>query len=691
MTAQADTVLNFDVLPAGQLSNTPIAQTFGDNTALSTNGITIEGFGTPNVGLLWQGTGGDPGRWVYYLDSVWSAAQLHQSAIGSAHEIIFRPDNPTVSIALKSFKCHPRDLSNEKFTYELTVMAGTNVVHGPIPILVAADGSKNHLVAVDYTGAPGQTLILRLKRVASALSGTEIEGGPENLAIDDLTFAQLPARTLTPGLGSLEITSVARAGTNLVLDWVNGTPPFQLQIRTGLTASSWIDFGLPSSNRRASVPFESAAAFARVVGQEDPDYSLPMGVESWYLPNKEAFTAVDVTNLIDQHFLNGMPQLGYRYYILDDFWQGGRTNGHLAPNPRFAFALTNGYLAAHLHSKGVKLVLYTENSRVTSAGNTGSGGYSSPTTNSHGEFPIPRHDYYAEDTADFISWGVDGVKFDPHAITDWNEGVYEVRQFSQAWRQATRKPLWLMVDITVYQWTTGQMAVTNFEPCIMFPEANALRLTTDTSLSVQAEWALEETLFTAVERWGQCACPGHFMYLEHAGFIGQNNAQYFELGKATVAMRAMMATPIFMGTWNLTGEPDRWFGMTNANILRLAHDPNYQPATRVISNAAYHAWSKQLSDGTMAVTLWNRAIQVGAATNCTIWWTNLGFASEQRCAVFNCWSNRLETVTTNSFTALVTNISAETFFIYATNGLGSPDAAFNQNGSARLPGNRAKP
>ena len=53
--AQADTILDFDIIPVDQQNNSPVNQTFGDNATNSSDGITVSGFGTPNIGLTWGG------------------------------------------------------------------------------------------------------------------------------------------------------------------------------------------------------------------------------------------------------------------------------------------------------------------------------------------------------------------------------------------------------------------------------------------------------------------------------------------------------------------------------------------------------------------------------------------------------------------------------------------------------------
>src|ERR1051325_5018207 len=72
--AQADTILTFETLPPGQTSTQPIIAGFGSNADASSQGVSVVGFGTPNISLAFGGSGGAT-RWAYYGDSVWGAGQ----------------------------------------------------------------------------------------------------------------------------------------------------------------------------------------------------------------------------------------------------------------------------------------------------------------------------------------------------------------------------------------------------------------------------------------------------------------------------------------------------------------------------------------------------------------------------------------------------------------------------------------
>jgi hypothetical protein len=65
--AQADTTLDFELpIPAGQGNNAAMLQSMGDNASASSGGVSVTGFGTPNIGLTWGGIGFNDTRWDYY-------------------------------------------------------------------------------------------------------------------------------------------------------------------------------------------------------------------------------------------------------------------------------------------------------------------------------------------------------------------------------------------------------------------------------------------------------------------------------------------------------------------------------------------------------------------------------------------------------------------------------------------------
>jgi hypothetical protein len=62
------------------------------------------------------------------------------------------------------------------------------------------------------------------------------------------------------------IISITKVGSNVVINWVDGFPPFQVQVKTNLADTVWSNSGSPTNVRTATVPITGATGFIRVVG-----------------------------------------------------------------------------------------------------------------------------------------------------------------------------------------------------------------------------------------------------------------------------------------------------------------------------------------------------------------------------------------------------------------------------------------
>jgi hypothetical protein len=60
---------------------------------------------------------------------------------------------------------------------------------------------------------------------------------------------------------------VALSGTDVIIEWVGGTPPFQVQFKDSLTNLVWTDSGPPTTDRTANIPIQPGAGFIRVGAQ----------------------------------------------------------------------------------------------------------------------------------------------------------------------------------------------------------------------------------------------------------------------------------------------------------------------------------------------------------------------------------------------------------------------------------------
>jgi alpha-galactosidase len=119
----------------------------------------------------------------------------------------------------------------------------------------------------------------------------------------------------------------------------------------------------------------------------------PMGWNTW---NK---FACDVDEALirasaDAMVSSGLRDAGYTYVVIDDCWHGQRDSlGFIQPDP-VKFPSGMKALADYIHSKGLKMGIYSDAGNKTCGGRPGSRG----------------HEY--QDALTYASWGIDYLKYD---------------------------------------------------------------------------------------------------------------------------------------------------------------------------------------------------------------------------------------------------------------------------------------
>ena len=119
----------------------------------------------------------------------------------------------------------------------------------------------------------------------------------------------------------------------------------------------------------------------------------PMGWNTW---NKFSCSINEklIRESADAMVSSGLKDAGYNYVVLDDCWHGKRDSlGFIHPDPE-KFPSGMKALADYVHSKGLKLGIYSDAGWKTCGGKPGSRGY---------EF---------QDAMSYASWGVDYLKYD---------------------------------------------------------------------------------------------------------------------------------------------------------------------------------------------------------------------------------------------------------------------------------------
>jgi len=148
----------------------------------------------------------------------------------------------------------------------------------------------------------------------------------------------------------------------------------------------------------------------------------PMGWNSWNLVEANVSETI-IREIADSMAANGMRDAGYQYIIIDDFWVGGRDAGNrLFPDPvRFPNGMK--VVADYVHSKGLKLGIYSDAAELTCGGVTASLGFEEL------------------DAQTFAEWGIDYLKYDYcHAPTDVITAFTRYKKMGDALK-ATGRPI----------------------------------------------------------------------------------------------------------------------------------------------------------------------------------------------------------------------------------------------------------
>jgi alpha-galactosidase len=315
----------------------------------------------------------------------------------------------------------------------------------------------------------------------------------------------------------------------------------------------------------------------------------PMGWNSW----NHFGGAVDdktVRETADAMVSSGMAAAGYTYVNIDDTWEGGRdAQGNIVPNSKFPDMKA---LADYVHSRGLKLGIYSSPGPRTCGGYEGSYGHEE------------------QDARTFAAWGVDYLKY------DWCSAarVYsdaEVRAVCQkmgaALAHCGRPIVYSLCEYGMGDvWTWGPRA-----------GANLWRTTDD----IQDNWKSMSAIGFYQDRLAPYAGPGHWNDPDmlEVGNGGMNAAEY----KTHFSLWCLLAAPLMAGNdlRHMTAATREI--LTNREVIAVDQDPLGKQAVVIEKEDGIEIWAKPLQNGSRAVGIFNRSDQ---ESDVDLAWLELGFA-----------------------------------------------------------------
>jgi alpha-galactosidase len=333
--------------------------------------------------------------------------------------------------------------------------------------------------------------------------------------------------------------------------------------------------------------FFVAACFAQQLA-----LTPPMGWNSWNKFEKNVNAQV-VKEIADAMVSTGMKDAGYVYVNIDDTWQGKRdAQGVLQPNEKFPDMKG---LADYVHSKGLKIGIYSSPGPQTCAGYEGS------------------YQHEEQDARTWAAWGIDYLKY------DWCSAktVYKEEEMPAVYKKmgdalkATGRPI--VYSLCQYGlrkvWEWGGAS-----------GGNLWRTTGD----IEDRWKSMATIgFDKQAGLEQYAGPGHWNDPDmlEIGNGGMTDPEY----RTHMSLWSMLAAPLLAGNDVRVMTPAAREIMTNREVIAIDQDKLGREGFRVSKQGTTEVWAKPLEGGDLAVGLFNRGDRAELMLAA---WTDLGLTGK---------------------------------------------------------------
>ena len=299
----------------------------------------------------------------------------------------------------------------------------------------------------------------------------------------------------------------------------------------------------------------------------------PMGWNSW---NKFQTHIDDATvrGIADAMAAGGMKDAGYEYVIIDDGWQGSRdASGNLQANANFQDMKA---LADYVHSKGLKIGIYSSPGPRTCGGFEGSYGYEE------------------QDARTFAAWGMDYLKYDwCTASRVWKDGDMQAAyQKMGAALAASGRPM--VYALCQY----GRTGVEKWGPQV---GANLWRTTFD----IRDRYASMSSIGFKQSELADYAGPGHWNDPDmlEVGNGGMSADEY----KTHLSLWAMVAAPLIAGNDIRAMSPEIAAILLNKEVIAIDQDALGAGGKRMSSDGEIEVWVKPLESGDVAVAVFNHS------------------------------------------------------------------------------------
>jgi alpha-galactosidase len=359
--------------------------------------------------------------------------------------------------------------------------------------------------------------------------------------------------------------------------------------------------------------------------QSDPMAATPpMGWNSWNHFARRV-TDADVRAAADAIVSSGMRDAGYIYVNIDDTWEGQRdAQGNITANSKFPDMKA---LGDYVHSKGLKLGIYSSPGPKTCAGFAGSYGHEQQDANTYAKWGI---DYLKYDLCSYEGIMKKAAPNDQQKQWEMMQAAYE--KMHQALLD-THRPI--VFSLCQY----GFDAVWNWGPKV---GGNLWRTTGD----INDSYDRMSVIGFAQAGLSKYVGPGHW-----------NDPDMLEVGnghmtpdeyRTHMSLWAILAAPLLAGN-DLSKMDDTTKSiLMNKDVIAVDQDRLGIQGDRVSAVGPFEVWTKPLEGGAKAVALFNRST---AEYPITVDFKTVGFDGSVH--ALDLWSHKDLGTLDGSYTATV--------------------------------------
>jgi alpha-galactosidase len=337
---------------------------------------------------------------------------------------------------------------------------------------------------------------------------------------------------------------------------------------------------------------------ASLLRAQTPPIALtpPMGWNSWN-HFRDKVDDPTIRAQAEAMVSSGMRDAGYTYINIDDTWEGERdSSGVIHTNSKFPDMKA---LADFVHSKGLKIGIYSSPGPKTCAKYEGSYGHE------------------LQDAQIYAAWGIDYLKYDLCGLRDQMkaaespEAAHKIMVDSYIKMRDALRSTGRPIVYSLCQY--GNDAVWEWGPSV---GGNLWRTTGD----ISDRYARMETIGFSQAGLAHFASPGHWNDPDmlEVGNGGMNTDEY----RTHMSLWAILAAPLLAGNDLSTMTPDTIALLTNKEVIAVDQDRAGKQGDRVSAIGPVEIWVRELAGGSKAVGIFNRH---SGPMNATVDFRQLGF------------------------------------------------------------------